>query len=113
MDRFDVRGAGDAAWALVAEANQYIVQTAPWTLAKEGRDAELDDALTALARCLFRLAVLASPFMPERSLVLWQALGRNGSPGEIDWSALAEPGVAGDRTHRPPVLFPKPEASPP
>jgi methionyl-tRNA synthetase len=111
MDRFDVRGAGDAAWALVAEANQYIVQTAPWALAKEGLDAELDDALTALARCLFRLAVLASPFMPERSLVLWQALGRSGSPGEIDWSALSEPKVAGDRTLRPPVLFPKPEAA--
>jgi methionyl-tRNA synthetase len=46
MDRFDVRGAGDAAWALVAEANQYIVQTAPWALAKEGRESELDDALS-------------------------------------------------------------------
>ena len=112
MDRFDLRGAGDAAWALVAEANQYIVQSAPWALAKEGREAELDDALTALARCLFRLAVLASPFMPERSLVLWQALGRSGSPGEIDWSTLVDPKVAGDRTHRPPVLFPKPEAAP-
>jgi methionyl-tRNA synthetase len=112
MDRFDVRGAGDAAWALVAEANQYIVQTAPWALAKEGRESELDDALTALARCLFRLAVLASPFMPERSLVLWQALGRSGSPGDIDWSGLFDPKVAGDRTLRPPVLFPKPEALP-
>ena len=110
MDRFDVRGAGDAAWALVAEANQYIVQTAPWALAKEGRDAQLDDALSALARCLFRLAILASPFMPERSLVLWQALGRSGSPGECDWGALVEPKVAGDKTLRPPVLFPKPEA---
>ena len=109
MDRFDVRGAGDAAWSLVGDANQFIVQTAPWALAKESRDTELDDALSALARCLFRLAVLSAPFMPERALVLWQALGRAGAPGEIDWSVLAEPPVAGDRTIRPPVLFPKPE----
>jgi methionyl-tRNA synthetase len=112
MDGFDVRGAGDAAWSLVTEANQFIVQTAPWALAKQGREAELDDALASLARCLFRLAVLASPYMPERCLVLWQALGRSGSPGEIDWSALAEPPVAGDRTLRPPVLFPKTEVVP-
>ena len=110
MDRFDVRGAGDAAWGLVGDANQFIVQTAPWTLAKESRDGELDLALAALARCLFRLAVLSTPFMPERSLVLWQALGRNGVPGPGDWSALAAPPIAGDRTIRPPVLFPKPEA---
>jgi len=109
MDRFDLRGAGDAAWSLVSDANQYIVQTAPWALAKESRDDELDAAMAALARCLFRLAVLAAPFMPERMLVLWQALGRSGAPGENDWSVLADPPVAGDRTIRPPVLFPKPE----
>jgi hypothetical protein len=44
--------------------------------------------------------------------VLWQALGRSGSPGDIDWSGLIDPKVAGDRTLRPPVLFPKPEALP-
>ena len=109
MDRFDVRGAGDAAWGLVSEANQYIVRTAPWTLAKEGKEAELDAALASLARCLYRLAVLSSPFMPERAEVLWQALGRDGAPGAVDWSTLAEPQVAGSLTQRPPVLFPKPE----
>ncbi len=33
------RGGG---WELVATANLYIQQVAPWTLAKEGREAELD-----------------------------------------------------------------------
>ena len=109
MDRFDVRGAADAAWALVTEANQFIVQTAPWTLAKEGKDAALDDALAALARCLYRLAVLASPYLPEKSAVLWASLGKTGLPGGSAWSALASPEVAGDRTARQPVLFTKPD----
>ncbi|HEX7024012.1 MAG TPA: methionine--tRNA ligase [Gemmatimonadales bacterium] len=109
MDRFDIRGGADAAFALVSDANQYIVQTAPWTLAKQGRDAELDRALASLARCLFRLAVLVAPFMPERALVLWQSLGRTGAPGDLEWNALGNPPVAGNRTVRGPVLFPKPE----
>jgi methionyl-tRNA synthetase len=108
MDRFDLRGGGDAAWGLVTEANQYIVRTAPWTLAKEGRDVELDGALASFARCLYRLAVLATPFIPERAGVLWEALGRPGLPSPDAWEALADPPVTAGRTARPPILFPKP-----
>ena len=108
MDGFDLRGGGDAAWALVTEANQYIVRTGPWTLAREGREAELDGVLASLVRCLYRLAVLAAPFLPERAAVLWEALGQTGSPGDAGWERLTEPPVEKRRTARPPVLFPKP-----
>jgi methionyl-tRNA synthetase len=108
MDALDLRGGADAAWALVALANQFIVRTAPWQLAREGRDAELDSALAGLARCLHRLAVLASPFLPERAGVLWQTLGRTGSPGTGTWDSLAEAAVEGLHTAKPPGLFPKP-----
>jgi methionyl-tRNA synthetase len=108
MDALDLRGGADAAWALVTEANQFIVRTAPWQLAREGRDAELDSALAGLARCLHRLAVLASPFLPERAGVLWQTLGRTGSPGTGTWDSLAETAVEGLHTAKPPGLFPKP-----
>ena len=112
MDRFDVRGGADAAWSLVTEANQYIVRTAPWTLAKEGKDAELDQALASLARCLYRLAILAAPFLPEKCTLLYQSLGRTGRPEGSLWNSLASPPVAGDRTTRAAVLFPKPEPEP-
>ncbi|MEO8200979.1 MAG: methionine--tRNA ligase, partial [Gemmatimonadota bacterium] len=36
MEALDLRAGIDAAWALVTAANQYIVQTAPWNLAKNG-----------------------------------------------------------------------------
>ena len=39
MDSLDLRGGADAAWSLVTAANQFIVQTAPWTLAKQGKDS--------------------------------------------------------------------------
>jgi len=109
MDAFDVRRGAEAAWGLVTDANQYIVKTAPWALAKAEQEAELDRALASLARCLYRLTVMSAPFLPDKSAVLWQALGKPGRPEGALWDSLASPPVQGDRTSKPPVLFPKPE----
>ena len=108
MDQYELRSGAEVIGALVTAANHYIVQTAPWTLAKEAREAELDQPLASLARCLYRLAVLASPFLPEKAHALWEALGRSGTPGAQGWEALTDPAVAGDQTTRAAVLFPKP-----
>ena len=108
MDALDLRGGAEAAWDLVATANLYIQQTAPWKLAKEGRDAELDASLAALARALYRLAVMARPFIPGKSQVLWEVLGMRGSVGSAPWDSLAAPPVSGASTRKPETLFPKP-----
>jgi methionyl-tRNA synthetase len=110
MDALDLRGGADAAWALVTRANQYIVEVAPWTLAKQGDDAKLDDALHALAACLWRLAVLASPYMPEKAQALWTALGASGDAARAEWRLLGAPPVAGLVVRKPDGLFPKPQA---
>ena len=109
MDRFDLRGGAEAVSSLVTQANQYIVQQAPWTLARNHLDAELDEALGALGRCLYRLAVLSGPFMPEKAQLLWQALGRQDPLTSASWDSVAEPAQEGDVITRSPVLFPKPE----
>lgn len=109
MDAIDIKGAADAAWKLVSEANSYIVVTAPWALAKQGEEAKLDAALAALARCLVRLAVMASPFMPAKARELWSALGQAGTP-EAAWSVALDPAIAGAATQKPENLFPKPPA---
>jgi methionyl-tRNA synthetase len=108
MDALNLRAGAEAAWDLVATANLYIQQTAPWKLAKEGRAQELDDALAALARTLYRLAVLAGPFLPGKAQVLWEALGLPGLAAEAGWGSLAAPPVEGRATAKPEVLFPKP-----
>jgi methionyl-tRNA synthetase len=84
----------------------YIQQVAPWTLAKEGRQAELDVALAALARVLYRLAVLAEPFIPGKAAIIRASLG--GEEARADWESLEAPPVGGLETCRPEVLFPKP-----
>jgi methionyl-tRNA synthetase len=110
MDALDLRAGAEAVWGLVSDANSYIQQAAPWTLAKEGRDAELDRVLGTLARCLYRLAVLSSPFTPGKSQALWEALGMQGDAGvgAGRWESLTEPPVAEVVTSKPEVLFPKP-----
>ncbi len=106
MDQLDLRGGLEAAWALVTRANQYIVETAPWTLAKEDRSAELDAALGTLARCLYRLALMTGPFMPTKAGQLWDALGQEGR-STPSWESGLTPPVAGSPTRRIEVLFPK------
>jgi methionyl-tRNA synthetase len=107
MDALNLKGGTDAAWALVTRANQYIVETAPWSLAKQGKEAELDVALHALAGCLYRLAVLCSPFLPGKMEQLWLALGQDGVAAKAEWSSLDAPPVTGRKVVKAEGLFPK------
>jgi methionyl-tRNA synthetase len=112
LDALDLQGAADIAWELVTAANQYIVQTAPWALAKAGNDADLDTALAALARCLFRLTLLVGPFLPSKSTQLWQALGQTSEPAHRDWLRANQLELAGTVMRKPPALFPRPGVEP-
>jgi methionyl-tRNA synthetase len=107
MEALDLKGGADAAWGLVTRANQYIVETAPWSLAKHGKDPELDLTLRALVTCLYRLAILCSPFLPGKMELLWQGLGQDGTAASAAWAALSNPPVAGRRVVKAEGLFPK------
>ncbi|HEU4799109.1 MAG TPA: methionine--tRNA ligase [Gemmatimonadales bacterium] len=109
MDRLDLRAGADAAWELVTAANLFVQQQAPWALAKAGRDAELDDVLGALARCLYQLSLLTSPFLPHTAQLLFEAVGATGNAAHAAWDTLSNPPLAGARTTVPAILFPKPE----
>jgi methionyl-tRNA synthetase len=88
--------------ALATRANRYVEETAPWKLAKEQRDAELDTVLANLARTLARLAGLAQPFMPGKAAQLWGALGTGRELGSLE---SLDP--AGWTVRKPESLFPK------
>jgi methionyl-tRNA synthetase len=107
MDALDLRGGAEAAWSLVATANQYIVQTAPWNLAKTGDMQELDQVLGSLARCLERLSLLSLPFMPDKATVLWQSLGAQQPPEAAGWDRVQRPAPDGQLVTKPENLFPK------
>jgi len=108
MDALDLRGGAAAAWQLVDTANLFIQQSAPWTLAKQGKEDELDRVLAALARAMYRLALLSTPFIPGKAQLLWESLGQSGTPVAAPWDSFARPPVQGTSTARAKVLFPKP-----
>jgi methionyl-tRNA synthetase len=108
MDSIDLRGGAEAAWTLVAAANMFVQQTAPWALAKAEKQSELDDVLGALARTLCRLAIMASPFIPGKAQTLWEALGMENKVAAAGWAAAENPRVAGCTSRKPEILFPKP-----
>ena len=95
---------------LASRANRYVEETAPWKLAKERNDAELDSVLANLVRTVARLAVLAGPFLPGKARAVWEALGAPGPLGGVGFAELATLAVAGQRVAKPPPLFPKPDA---
>ena len=88
--------------ALATRANRYIEETAPWKLAKEQRDMELDTVLANLARTVASLAGLALPFMPEKAAQLWDALGTGRKLERLE---SLDP--AGWTVRKPEPLFPK------
>jgi methionyl-tRNA synthetase len=86
----------------------YVQQSAPWALAKAGREGELDVVLAALGAALVRLALMVAPFMPGKAQELWTALGQTGEISSAGWGRALEPGIEGAVTRKPDGLFPRP-----
>src|SRR5260370_33196801 len=108
MDAHRVEGGGAQIIALATAANRYVEETAPWKLAREKRDAELDTVLANLARTVARLAVLAAPFVPAKAEALWDVLGAPRAHGDVLLADLAALSPEGWRVAKHRVLFPKP-----
>jgi methionyl-tRNA synthetase len=63
-------------WSYISDANQWIVQTAPWNVAKDpSRAAELNAFLYRLAERVRVLALLASPVIPSSASKVLDMLG--------------------------------------
>ena len=110
MDRVELSTAVGAVWDLVGRANGYLVERAPWALAKDpARREELGSVLYASAEVLRILAVLTSPVMPGAASRLWdqlgvsEALGDQRLPAAARWGGLA----SGTRVRRAEALFPR------
>jgi methionyl-tRNA synthetase len=86
----------EAAWSIVARVDKIITDSKPWDLAKdENKKHILDAVLYRSAESLRWLTVLLYPVMPEASRAIWNQLGLEGSPGQINpvelkWGELNE-----------------------
>ena len=108
MDAFELQQGAALLIELASHANRYIEEQAPWKLAKEKKDAELDSVLANLVRTVARLAVLAAPFTPSKAEEIWRVLGAPRALGSVALADLVSIPVTGWTVLKPPPLFPKP-----
>jgi methionyl-tRNA synthetase len=67
----------EAIWAMLSAADKFIVEQAPWKLAKAGDAAkqQLDDALYTSADLLRVAIILLHPILPDSTTQIWAQLG--------------------------------------
>jgi methionyl-tRNA synthetase len=78
FDQFQLSRALEAAWALVAAVDKYIVENEPWALGEkqdEDSRSRLATVLYTAAEALRIATALAYPVMPEATAKIWSQLG--------------------------------------
>src|SRR5271154_4393422 len=89
FDQFQFSRALEAAWALVAAVDKYIVENEPWALGEkqdEDSRSRLATVLYTAAEALRIVTALAYPVMPEAAAKIWTQMGL----GDIQKLALSE-----------------------
>jgi methionyl-tRNA synthetase len=74
---FDLRRATEAVWCIADEANRYVNQTRPWSLAKAGQTAELAAVLSVLLAACQAIATHLRPFLPDAATRMTSQLTPN------------------------------------
>ncbi|MCS7006746.1 MAG: class I tRNA ligase family protein, partial [Gaiellaceae bacterium] len=87
LDRYDLTGALEQIWDVVRGLNRYVEERAPWNLAKEGRQLELEETLYDLADGLVAIAVALAAYLPETSPRILEAL--RAEPENLSWERVA------------------------
>jgi methionyl-tRNA synthetase len=107
--RYDPREALAKIWSVVTEANQFVEEKKPWSLAKDpAKHGELADVLYALAECVAHIGILIGPFMPATSERILSRL-KVATAGRVsDEAGFGEPmTVPGTPIEKGAPLFPR------
>jgi len=91
FEAFEFSKGLEAIWGMLSAADKFIVEQAPWKLAKAGDAArqQLDDALYASAELLRIAVALLHPILPESTVQIWAQLGMTTPLPTFDIRTLA------------------------
>ncbi len=118
FNNFDFTRGIEAVLAFVSQIDKFIVEQAPWKLAKaranEAVAAEkLAMTLYTAAESLRFICIWLYPALPFSMTKIWEQLGMATSLDEIRAEALSWGGVtAGQRIQKPEAVFPRVDAKP-
>ncbi len=91
-EAFNFSGALEQAWRIVSAVDKYIVEHAPWKLAKQETNhaqKTLDDVLYTAAEALRLVSALVSPVLPHSAQAIWAQLGFATPVSDISVQDLA------------------------
>jgi methionyl-tRNA synthetase len=108
MGDLAIHAALDAIWGAARDANQYFADQAPWSVRKTD-PARADTILYYAAEAVRRIAIMTRWAIPESADKLLDLLGQGADAR--DFSALAQPIVAGTALPAPSGVFPRLELS--
>jgi methionyl-tRNA synthetase len=111
--KFEFHRALEAIWRWIGECDKYIVENAPWKLAKDASaeaQTRLDEVLYKCFESLRIVTALASPVIPEAAAKIWNQLGFAHLDlvrvGDLTWGKTP----AGHSIGEVSALFPRLEA---
>ena len=114
FDRFEFSRGLEAVWGLISAVDKFIVQQAPWKLAKLPEAAQhLDSTLYTAAEALRIATALLYPILPESTPKIWAQLGMH-QPIEavrlasLQWGQLSPGQKIGEVSAVFPRIDPKP-----
>lgn len=108
MEALRIDSALEEIMGLVARANKYIDESAPWTLHRNG-DARYGTVAYYLCECLRIVAELLRPFLVSTPDRIAECLGMTGPLSARPWDEAGAWGVLrpGEKIGEPAVLFPR------
>ncbi len=108
FDRFEFSRALEAVWGLISAVDKFIVEQAPWKLAKSGDPVALDRTLYTSAEALRIATALLYPVLPQSTPRIWAQLGmpepiESVRLADLRWGQLA----AGQKIGEVSAIFPR------
>ncbi len=100
MDAYALHEGAFAAFTLVDAANEFIAETEPWTLARQGQEERLTQVLAEVVEAVRIAAVLLLPVMPRSCAEILRRMGETRPVAELRldadaaWSTARERAVA-------------------
>jgi methionyl-tRNA synthetase len=112
FERFEYSKGLEAVWSLISAVDKFIVQRAPWKLAREQNEASqhtLDETLYTAAEALRIATALLYPVLPESAPKIFAQLGISGECrlDQLQWGGL----TAGHKVGTVSAVFPRIEAA--
>ncbi|HLH20374.1 MAG TPA: methionine--tRNA ligase [Bryobacteraceae bacterium] len=116
FDRFEYSKGLEAVWTLISAVDKFIVERAPWKLARSGESdapARLDNTLYTAAEALRIATALLYPVLPQSTPKIWAQLAMAEPIQSVRFADLRWGGLkGGQQIGEVSAVFPRIEAGP-